>query len=181
MERYVEALNRAKVCGDNDCVDCKYCYICDEDRKGWYGTLKELVDNYSLSLLSNEELKLIIKCLNKEIREVNISLEDLAANIFDEEDNQHFNEVNKYYANLLLIREKLISNKSALSRNNQSELDLINKKVLELNKQISQLHKEAFEYGEIDRNYIEKKLEDLCNELKIFSAIREKLIAFDKQ
>ena len=44
MYKYQEALERAYICGDNDCCDCKFNEICINDRKGWYGTLKELVD-----------------------------------------------------------------------------------------------------------------------------------------
>lgn len=44
MNKYQEALERAKICGDNDCCDCKFNEICINDKKGWYGTLKELVD-----------------------------------------------------------------------------------------------------------------------------------------
>ena len=45
MNRYQEALERAKVCGDVDkCIECKFNEVCINDRKGWYGTLKELVD-----------------------------------------------------------------------------------------------------------------------------------------
>ena len=44
MNKYQEALERAKICGDNDCCDCKFNEICINDKKGWYGTLKELVN-----------------------------------------------------------------------------------------------------------------------------------------
>ena len=44
MYKYQEALERAKICGDNDCFDCKFNEICINDKKGWYGTLKELVN-----------------------------------------------------------------------------------------------------------------------------------------
>ncbi len=44
MDKYQEALERARICGDNACCDCKFNEICINDKKGWYGTLKELVD-----------------------------------------------------------------------------------------------------------------------------------------
>ena len=65
MNKYQEALERARICGDRDCSECKFNEICINDKKGWYGTLKELVDKTipkKLKSKTDKDGRLLLVC-----------------------------------------------------------------------------------------------------------------------
>ena len=82
LEKYREALECAKVCGDNDCIDCKYCDICVNDKNGWYGTLLELVKLHqeeSKKKINEDEIIFI----NSKIFEINYKIYKLRTDVYN--------------------------------------------------------------------------------------------------